>query len=62
MLGVLSSDAVRMARAMGLSRPRVLWSYALRSALLPVLTTLERKVELKRTFREPLPPHVIMRA
>jgi hypothetical protein len=23
---------------------------------------LERKVELKRAFREPLPPHVVMRA
>ncbi len=40
MLGVLSSDSVRMARAMGLGRARVLWSYALRSALLPVLTTV----------------------
>jgi glutathione synthase len=27
-----------------------------------VVRDLERKVELKRTFREPLPPHVIMRA
>ena len=27
-----------------------------------VVRDLERKVELKRAFREPLPPHVIMRA
>jgi peptide/nickel transport system permease protein len=40
MLGVLSSEAVRTARAMGLGRLRILWSYALRSALLPVLTTV----------------------
>ena len=40
MLGVLSSDFVRTARASGLSRPRILYVYALRNALLPVLTTL----------------------
>jgi peptide/nickel transport system permease protein len=40
MLGALSSEAVRTARALGLGRLRVLWSYALRGALLPVLTTL----------------------
>jgi ABC-type dipeptide/oligopeptide/nickel transport system permease component len=40
MLGVLSSEAIRTARAAGLGRARVLWSYALRSALLPVLTTV----------------------
>lgn len=40
MLGVLSSEYVRTARAAGLSRARVLWSYALRNALLPVLTTI----------------------
>ena len=27
-----------------------------------VVKDLERKVDLKRAFREPLPPHVIMRA
>ena len=40
MLAVLSSDAIRTARAAGLGRLRILWSYALRSALLPVLTTV----------------------
>jgi ABC-type dipeptide/oligopeptide/nickel transport system permease component len=40
MLGVLGSEAIRTARAAGLGRARVLWSYALRSALLPVLTTV----------------------
>ncbi len=40
MLGVLSSDFVRTARAVGLSRTRVLYVYALRNALLPVVTTL----------------------
>lgn len=40
MLGALSSEAVRTARALGLGRLRVLWSYALRSALLPVVTTM----------------------
>jgi peptide/nickel transport system permease protein len=40
MLGVLSGEAVRTARAAGLGRLRILWSYAFRSALVPVLTTL----------------------
>ncbi|PWC53981.1 ABC transporter permease [Azospirillum sp. TSO22-1] len=40
MLGVLSSDFVRTARASGLSRSTVLVTYALRNALLPVVTTL----------------------
>jgi peptide/nickel transport system permease protein len=40
MLGVLSADFVRTARAMGLSRARVLYGYALRNAFLPVLTTI----------------------
>jgi ABC-type dipeptide/oligopeptide/nickel transport system permease component len=40
MLGVLSSDFIRTARASGLSRTTVLYRYALRNALLPVVTTL----------------------
>ena len=40
MLGVLSADFVRTARAMGLSRMRVLYGYAFLNALLPVLTTI----------------------
>jgi peptide/nickel transport system permease protein len=40
MLGVLSSDYVRTARAFGLSRPKVLIVYAFRNALLPIVTTL----------------------
>ena len=40
MLGVLSADFVRTARAMGLSRTRVLYGYAFQNALLPVLTTI----------------------
>jgi peptide/nickel transport system permease protein len=40
MLGVLSSDFIRTARASGLSRTRVLYAYAFRNALLPVVTTL----------------------
>ncbi|MPZ42967.1 MAG: ABC transporter permease subunit [Betaproteobacteria bacterium] len=40
MLGVLSSDFIRTARASGLSRAKVLYTYALRNALLPVVTTL----------------------
>ena len=40
MLGVLSSDYVRTARAFGLSAPRVLIVYAFRNALLPIVTTL----------------------
>jgi peptide/nickel transport system permease protein len=40
MLGVLSSDFVRTARAMGLSNRTVYVRYALRNALLPVLTTM----------------------
>ena len=40
MLGVLSSDFVRTARANGLSSGTVLVTYALRNALLPVVTTL----------------------
>ncbi len=40
MLGVLSSDFVRTARASGLSAPTVLYRYAFRNAMLPVVTTL----------------------
>jgi peptide/nickel transport system permease protein len=40
MLGVLGSDFVRTARALGLRAPTVLVRYALRNALLPVVTTL----------------------
>jgi peptide/nickel transport system permease protein len=40
MLGVLGSDFVRTARANGLSAATVLLAYALRNALLPVVTTL----------------------
>jgi peptide/nickel transport system permease protein len=40
MLAVLSSDFVRTARASGLGRGTVLVRYALRNALLPVVTTL----------------------
>jgi peptide/nickel transport system permease protein len=38
MLAVLGSDFIRTAQAMGLSRPRIVVVYALRNALLPVLT------------------------
>jgi peptide/nickel transport system permease protein len=40
MLQSLSSDYVRTARACGLSHSKVLRTYALRNALLPVITTL----------------------
>ena len=40
MLGVLSADFVRTARASGLTRTTVLWTYAFRNALLPIVTTL----------------------
>ncbi len=40
MLTALSSDYTRTARAMGLSRYTVVYRYALRNALLPVVTTL----------------------
>ena len=40
MLGVLSSDFIRTARASGLPRSQVLYAYAFRNALLPVVTTL----------------------
>ncbi|HEX9811075.1 MAG TPA: ABC transporter permease [Burkholderiales bacterium] len=40
MLSVLSSDFIRTARASGLARSKVLIAYALRNAMLPVLTTL----------------------
>lgn len=40
MIQVLSGDFVRTARAMGLRRRTVLITYALRNALLPVITTL----------------------
>lgn len=39
MIEVLSSDYVRTARAAGLSRRKVLWRYAFRNALVPVLHT-----------------------
>jgi peptide/nickel transport system permease protein len=38
MLAVLSSDFIRTANAMGLPRRRIIVAYALRNALLPVLT------------------------
>ena len=37
MLGVLSSDFIRTARASGLPRRKLLYTYALRNALLPVV-------------------------
>jgi len=40
MIQVLSSDFVRTARASGLKRSTVLYTYAFRNALLPILTTL----------------------
>lgn len=40
MIEVLGSDYVRTARAAGLSRRKVLWRYAFRSALIPVLHTI----------------------
>ncbi len=40
MLGVLSSEFIRTARASGLPRRQVLYAYAFRNALLPVVTTL----------------------
>jgi peptide/nickel transport system permease protein len=40
MLGVLSSDFIRTARASGLSGTKVLYTYAFRNALLPIVTTL----------------------
>ena len=40
MLGVLSSDFVRTARASGLPSNTVLYKYAFRNALLPIVTTL----------------------
>jgi len=40
MLQVLSGDFVRTARASGLTRTTVLYKYAFRNALLPILTTL----------------------
>lgn len=40
MLSALSSDFIRTARAAGLTRRKVLFGYALRNALLPVVTTL----------------------
>ena len=38
MLGVLSADYVRTARAKGLSEARVVLHHALRNALVPVIT------------------------
>lgn len=40
MLQALSSDFIRTARAAGLGRGKVLFAYAFRNALLPVVTTL----------------------
>jgi peptide/nickel transport system permease protein len=40
LLDVLSSDYVRTARAAGLPNRRVLWTYAFRNALAPVLNTV----------------------
>ncbi|MEM8553733.1 MAG: ABC transporter permease [Pseudomonadota bacterium] len=40
MLSALSADYIRTARAAGLGRGKVLYGYAFRNALLPVITTL----------------------
>ena len=40
MLSALSADYIRTARAAGLTRRKVLYGYAFRNALLPVVTTL----------------------
>lgn len=40
MIGALGSDYVRTARAHGLSRRKIVWTYAFRNALLPVVTSL----------------------
>jgi ABC-type dipeptide/oligopeptide/nickel transport system permease component len=40
MLAALGSDFVRTARASGLSRGRIVYIYAFRNAVLPVITTL----------------------
>jgi peptide/nickel transport system permease protein len=40
MLGALGSDFIRTARASGLTRSTVLYRYAFRNAMLPVVTTL----------------------
>lgn len=40
MLGILSGDFIRTAKASGLSDQTILYTYALRNALLPIITTL----------------------
>lgn len=40
MLEVLRSEPIRTARALGLSRGKILFSYALRNAAIPIVTTL----------------------
>lgn len=40
MLGTLGSEFVRTARASGLSRSKIVFTYAFRNALLPVVTTM----------------------
>jgi peptide/nickel transport system permease protein len=40
MLGALSSEFVRTARANGLSRRKIVFTYAFRNAMLPLVTTL----------------------
>jgi peptide/nickel transport system permease protein len=40
MLGVLSADFIRTARASGLAKRTILYKYAFRNALLPVVTTM----------------------
>lgn len=40
MIGTLGSDFIRTARASGLSRGKIIFTYAFRNAMLPVVTTL----------------------
>ena len=40
MLGALGSDYVRTARANGLTRRQIIWTYAFRNAMLPIITSL----------------------
>src|SRR5690606_16897765 len=40
MIGTLNSEFIRTARAAGLSRRKIIFTYAFRNAMLPVVTTL----------------------
>lgn len=46
MTEVLSSDYIRSAKARGISASKILWKYALRNAMIPMITTMSLQISI----------------